>query len=151
MKRPQALAALMESVFRGTPAEKRLREGKIWLVWESAVGEQIAARAKPVRFAGGVLTVMVASAPWMQQLNFLKKTIVEKLNHALGEPLVTDIYLKAGKPESPKAPVPPPPVRRPAPLSPQAQERIAAETADIHDPELRAAFTSLFKRHLSGK
>src|SRR5512137_1414426 len=98
MPRPATLADLLSASFRGTPTERRLKEGNIWLVWDSVVGKQIAGRARPVSFRDGTLTVSVESAPWMQQLTFLKKGIMEKLNARLGEELVQDIYLKAGKP-----------------------------------------------------
>ena len=38
MRRPVAVADLLSSAFQGKPAEKRLKEGKIWLVWDAAVG-----------------------------------------------------------------------------------------------------------------
>ena len=60
-------------------------------------------------FRDGVLTVAVASAPWMQQLTFLKKGMIEKLNERLGRELVRDIYLKAGMPQ----PLPSPDPNRP--------------------------------------
>ncbi|HEY6006937.1 MAG TPA: DciA family protein [Geobacteraceae bacterium] len=146
MPRPTPVAELMESVFRGTAAEQRLREGRIWLLWDAVVGPQIAARARPARFSAGVLSVAVASAPWMQQLTFLKRGLMERLNAALGEPLVTDIYLLAGRPEAP-APVTKPPSRKP-PLSAADRARIARDTAGVDDPELRAAFGRLLARHL---
>ena len=149
MFRPAPVANLLESVFRGTPTEKRLREGKIWLIWDGVVGEQIAARARPVRFSGGVLTVLVVTPPWMQQLNFLKKALMEKLNGALGEPLVTEIFLKAGKPDLPPAPEPDFLPQR-QPLSPEEQDRIDRETALVADPELRSAFAQLLAKHRNG-
>ena len=101
MKRPAPVCDLMAALFRGKPAEKRLEEGKIWLVWEDAVGRQIAAKAQPASFRNGILSVAVVSAPWMQQLTFLKKGMMEKLNELIGHELVRDIYLKAGSPQSP--------------------------------------------------
>ena len=97
MPRPLAVSGLLAEIFQGSPAEKRLKEGKIWLIWEAVVGAQIAAQAKPAGFRDGVLTVAVASAPWMQQLTYLKKEIVAKLNRRLGTELVKDIYLRAGR------------------------------------------------------
>jgi len=98
MPRPMAISDLLDSAFHGKPAERRLQEGKIWLVWDTAVGRQIAAKARPVSFRDGVLTVAVVSAPWMQQLTFLKKGMIEKINERLCHEMVRDIYLKAGMP-----------------------------------------------------
>lgn len=147
MKSPAPVSDLMATLFRGKPAEKRLEEGKIWLVWDAAVGPQIAVKARPASFRDGVLTISVVSAPWMQQLTFLKKTILEKLNERLGRELVRDIYLKAGMPQ------PLPPRRQPARttvrrLTEQESCRIGEETAAITDPELREAFVRVLTRAL---
>ena len=147
MPRPAAVAELLAAVFRGTPTEMRLKEGSIWLVWDSAVGKQIACRARPVSFRDGTLTVMVESAPWMQQLTFLKKGIMEKLNARLGDELVRNIYLKAGKVEpviSRKSMV----QRHERPLSPEERQKIAEQTDSVADPELRKALERFLSRHL---
>jgi predicted nucleic acid-binding Zn ribbon protein len=148
MKRPAPVADLMTAIFRGKPAEKRLEEGKIWLVWDTVVGEQIAAKARPVCFRDGVLTVAVANSPWMQQLTFLKKGILEKLNERLGRELVRDIYLKAGTPE-PSKPLPKPHRNKERLLAGEEKTRIAEQSAAIADPELREAVAHLLTRHLA--
>lgn len=146
MRRPLAVADLLTASLRGRPAEKRLKEGRIWLLWEEAVGRQIASQAQPVTLRDGILTVAVASAPWMQELNFLKRGIVVKLNALLGEPLVREIFLKAGRIEPP---LPPEPEPRPAgrELTTAERELIAAETATVDDPEVRASLARLMARH----
>lgn len=147
MPRPVAVAALLGAAFSGTPTEKRLKEGNIWLEWDSAVGKQIAGRARPVSFRDGTLTVAVESAPWMQQLTFLKKGIMEKLNARLGEEMVRDIYLKAGRPE--KKPSQKTPVKRNArPLLAGELQKIAEQTDSVTDPELREALAELLARHM---
>ncbi len=148
MKRPAPVADLMAAIFRGKPAEKRLEEGRIWLVWDAAVGRQIAAKARPVSFRDGTLTVAVVSAPWMQQLTFLKKGILEKLNERLGLEVVRDIYLKAGAPE-PFAPLPKPRRNVERPLAGAEKARIAEQSAAVTDPELREAVAHLLARHLA--
>lgn len=149
MSRPATIADLLSATFHGTPVEKRLKEGRIWLIWNSAVGPQIAAKARPVGFRDGVLTVAVVSSPWMQQLAFLKKEITEKLNTLLGEELVREIFLKAGRP---KAVVPPQPVSESKPqlkLTDEESHRIGAQTATISDPGLRESFARLMAKHFS--
>jgi hypothetical protein len=147
MPAPSRVADLLGAVFRGTPAEKRLKEGKVWLVWESAVGPQIAARARPQSFRDGTLTVAVSSAPWMQQLTFLKKGITEQLNARLGEEVVRDIYLKAGKSERAASPTAQGKTLRRS-LSPDELQSIADKTDAVADPELRGALAELLARHM---
>ncbi len=147
---PVAVAGLIDEIFRGKPLEKRLSEGRIWQVWDRAVGSQIAAKARPANFRDGVLTVMVSNAPWMQQLNFLKRGIIGKVNAALGEEMVREIFLKAGKPQAPAMETRPP--KKPSrALTAAEKEGIARDTAEIVDPELREAFAHLLAKHLSYK
>ncbi len=147
---PTAIAGLLGEIFRGKPVEKRLGEGKIWLVWDTAVGAQIAAKARPVNFRDGVLTVVVSNAPWMQQLNFLKKGLIDKINATMGEELVREIFLKAGKPEQPVQ-TPPPRKKIERPLTAEEHELIDRETSSLDDRELREAFASLLEKHFANK
>ncbi|HEY5973622.1 MAG TPA: DUF721 domain-containing protein, partial [Geobacteraceae bacterium] len=147
MRRPAPVADLLEGILAGKPLAKRLHEGKLWPLWNRVVGPQIAGRAQPATFRDGVLTIIVGSAPWRQQLTFLKGEIIAKLNEAMGEPLVTDLFLKAGSLPPAASPAPTRPPRRP--LTATEQEQIASQTADIPDPELRAALAELLSRHLA--
>lgn len=148
MPRPRPVADLLTEALRGKPAERRLKEGRIWLLWDEAVGERIASVARPVGFRGGTLTVAVANAPWMQQLNFLKQGIMDKLNALLCGPVVTEIYLKAGMTEPPPAPSSEqrPPARE---LTTVEKEFVREETESIEDPELRAIISRFMARHLA--
>ena len=56
----------------------------IWRVWDDAVGAHIARRAQPIRLRGRTLLVAVASAPWMQELQLLKRTIRRRAQRASG-------------------------------------------------------------------
>lgn len=145
---PTPVATLLAETFRGKPLEKRLGEAEIWRVWEAAVGPQIASKARPSGFRDGVLTVMVTSAPWMQQLNFMKRDIAERLNGILGKSLVREIYLKSGRPQAAEPGTGrDKPARRP--LSGEERARIEAAVEVISDPELRRAFADLMTEQLS--
>ena len=64
----------------------------IWRVWSDAVGAPIARRSEPIRLRGRTLIVAVSSAPWMQELNLLKRGIVTALNARLPRPLIDDLF-----------------------------------------------------------
>lgn len=70
---------------------------KIWELWQTSVGEAIAKEAKPGAFKDGILIVHVSSSVWMQQLNFLKRDIITKLNCVLKCEMVREIKFKIGK------------------------------------------------------
>lgn len=142
MKSPLPLAALLEAALAGKPAARRLREAKIWLVWDETVGEQIAAKAQPASFREGTLTVTVAGSVWLQQLSLMKQAIVSRLNDAIGSPLVTELFFKQGALRArpvPRAAVP----DAAAGADAGRTAEIAALTAAVDDPELRAALSDL--------
>lgn len=145
---PTPVSTLLVETFRGKPLGKRLEEAEIWRIWDQTVGPQISTKARPSKFYDGVLTIVVVSAPWMQQLNFMKREISEKLNRQLGKPLVKDIYLKAGRPSKVE--------RREIMekhekrlLTEDEKESVEAKVGVIADPELRQAFKNLLETHLS--
>jgi len=69
---------------------------RIWALWDKTLGTTIAENARPAAFKGELLIVHVTNSPWMQQLQFLKKDIIQKLNSALGKNLVQEIRFKIG-------------------------------------------------------
>jgi len=62
----------------GPLAEHRLREH-----WAEIVGDQIAGHAQPGKIRFRKLYLSVDSPAWMQELAFLKPTLVDKVNAAL--------------------------------------------------------------------
>lgn len=89
--------------------------GTLWRVWDEAVGAQIARRAQPVRLRDRILVVAVTSAPWMQELHMLKRTVVDAVNARLPTPLVDDLYLVLTEDRLDPQPVPARPPRTCAP------------------------------------
>lgn len=146
MKRPAQLGDLIAAAFSGKPVQSRLREIKIWEVWQQAVGPQIAAKAVPASFRDGVLTVRVAGSAWMQQLSMMKADIVAQVNGELDTPLVREIFFKQGSiPREPEQTPFTPPTRQ---LSAEETAWIREQGEGVTDPELRRTLESLLTRHL---
>jgi predicted nucleic acid-binding Zn ribbon protein len=53
--------------------------------WTDAVGEQLAAVARPAAERDGVLTVECASAVWAQELDLMQAQLLDRLRGKLGE------------------------------------------------------------------
>jgi predicted nucleic acid-binding Zn ribbon protein len=53
-------------------------------VWEQAAGPGIAQAAQPVSERDGTITVLCASAVWMQEIDLMGPVLVDALNDALG-------------------------------------------------------------------
>lgn len=69
---------------------------RVWDIWSAAVGEHIGTNTRPAAFKGPLLIVNVVDSAWLQQVWFLKKDIIAKVNDSLGEDLVGEIKFKIG-------------------------------------------------------
>jgi hypothetical protein len=71
---------------------------KLWMLWEGAVGKQVADHAQPSSIKGGTLVVKVSDSVWLQELEFRAYEIKERINHALRKEAIKKIRFKVGKP-----------------------------------------------------
>jgi hypothetical protein len=98
--RPPAIGDVLSDVLKRVDPEHQLRAYDIWRVWNDEVGAAIARRAQPARFRNGILFVTVSTHAWMQELQFMKPTIRDRLNARLRASLVRDIFFIAGSIEA---------------------------------------------------
>lgn len=71
-------------------------DARIWEVWDEAVGPAIAEHARPSYVKKGRLRVDVSDPIWLQELEFVRETIKEKLNEELGRKAVKRIDFRLG-------------------------------------------------------
>ncbi len=89
--------SILDRILEGHGIERNVREHRIVLDWKRIVGERIAARTWPDGLRSGVLWVRVANSAWLQELSFLRQTMVQRANELVGEPpLVQDVRLHIG-------------------------------------------------------
>ncbi len=69
---------------------------RIQACWAEAVGPSIAACARPVAERSGVVTVSCAASTWAAELQMMGPQLAERLNDALGDPLVGEVRCRAG-------------------------------------------------------
>jgi predicted nucleic acid-binding Zn ribbon protein len=89
---------------------------------------------------GRTLMVAVSSAPWMQELQLLKRTVLTELNAQLGTPLVADLFfVLTSLPDRPPVtePTEPATLRRACPPAPHTQD-----LSSLPEP-LRACFDDI--------
>ena len=148
MRFPQSLSSLIDNELKGLGLANHLREAEIWRLWPDVVGPTVSSRAQPLRIANGTLTVSVSSSPWMQELNFLKGMMIEKLNARLGAEVVKEIFLKSGKVEkllTENDNEDPPGSKA---LTSSQLAFITEQSKQIADAETRDAFIALMKSSL---
>jgi predicted nucleic acid-binding Zn ribbon protein len=96
-KAPEPVNAVLERVLGSLNLGLKVKQYRIWDVWNSVVGEAIARQAQPQQIRAMVLWVTVSNSTWMQQLEFMKRQIIERINERIGETVIRDIRFRIGE------------------------------------------------------
>lgn len=94
---PEKVNNVLERVLGSLNLGLKVKQYRIWEVWNSVVGDAIARQAQPQQIRAMVLWVTVSSSTWMQQLEFMKRQIVERINDRIGEKVISDIRFRIGE------------------------------------------------------
>jgi len=114
-RQPRSVSTILDDVLKRVDPEQRLHAYRLWSFWEDEVGAAIARRAQPTQLRNGVLFVATATHSWMQELQFMKETIRQRLNARLGAELIRDIFFEAGNTPTPQSDAAAADIRRNAP------------------------------------
>src|SRR5688572_22378159 len=146
----ETLGAVLEQSLKRLDLEHRLDEYAVWPIWNEVVGAVIARNAQPEKIRHGTLFVKVSSPVWMQQLQFMKDLIVEKLNQRLRAEVVKNIFFFVGAISSTDVDPDPDlePLRAPPGSNDPIDERFLDEVAD---PEIRQAFKKMLRSYARRK
>src|SRR5262245_30140794 len=122
----------------------RIDEYGVWPIWNETVGQTIARNAQPEKIRNGTLFVKVSSPVWMQQLQFMKEMIADKLNQRLGRDVVTSIFFMVGSIDAPAE------ISQQPTVTNSMDDGLKQATREdfltsIDDPEIRDAFRKLLK------
>jgi len=146
MKKPQPIRSVLENTLKGLEIDVPLKSYSILGAWNEIVGATVAAHSQPRSIRNRILFVDVTHSTWMQQLQFLKPTLLEKVNTFLGEPLIQDIRFKLGR----ILPSTPSPSKTDHPrkedLGEETLERIEKVVQKIEDEEVRKALKDVLMK-----
>jgi predicted nucleic acid-binding Zn ribbon protein len=122
----------------------RLDEYSVWPIWNDIVGPTIARNAQPEKIRNGTLFVKVTSPVWMQQLQYMKEMIAEKLNQRLKTDIVKNIFFVVGRVNSETVEKE---SKSSAAPSAAASDPLPNEDflESVRDPEIRQVFKRLLK------
>ncbi len=151
MKNAERVGSLLKQILGQPGFGEQITRHQAWLVWDQLVGEQIAARARPLRLRKGVLEVQVDHPVWMQQLQLMKPQILEKITAKIPNAGITDIYLRQTrnpqtykKNRNRKSTESPPWTK--VELSDVEKEFIEEKLATVKNPDLKDEMRRLFTR-----
>ena len=138
----ERLGAVLDQSLKRFELTARLDEYGVWPIWNEVVGKTIALNAQPEKIRNGTLFVKVTSPVWMQQLQFMKEMIVEKLNGRLKSEVVKTIFFMVGHIDAPESE---------SVEAMETQDNPTPRPIDEHflqsidDPAIREAFKKLLK------
>lgn len=90
------MTQLLAEVLKNKSIGKAILAGRVALLWAEVVTEEISRQTEAIKVKNRVLYVNTKSPVWAQELNFLKKEIIDKINAMAGLEAVKDIRFKAG-------------------------------------------------------
>lgn len=91
---PQAIGQLIMPTLARLGLKTRARHLQIMGLWSEVVGEAVAVGAHPTAYDRGRLLVETDSPALGHQLHLQRQTIIDQLNAAIGERVVTQIRFK---------------------------------------------------------
>lgn len=90
------MTQLLADILKQPRISKGINAGWTVLLWEQSVSPEIAKQTEAIKVKNRVLYVNTKSPVWAQELNFLKKDIMDRINEKAGCAAVRDIRFRAG-------------------------------------------------------
>jgi len=94
MKNFVKIGTVLEKSLKKLRLDKGVKQCKVLDIWDGVVGEQIAVVTRPRYIKGKTLYIFVRDSIWLQELKFLERMIIEKLNNKVGGKIIENIYFK---------------------------------------------------------
>ena len=77
--------------------QSHLFELRLQQQWREVIGEPVASHTWPAHLRFKKLYLIVRNSVWLQQLIFLKPTLLAKLNEQAGSEVITDLAFRVGE------------------------------------------------------
>jgi hypothetical protein len=140
---------LIQDFSKGHSLGQKLLETRLKDQWPSIVGQTIAKHSSPDSIRFHKLYLVAENSVWLQQLVFLKPTILQTLQTLMPELSLTDIVLRLGTlplsmPKQPEA------IENRVPIPSAEHLALAQHLAKrVADPQLREAISLTIAKSLS--
>jgi hypothetical protein len=156
MRKPSAfdsVSSVLTGLAKRLGLELMLQEAHLRRHWHEIVGEPVASHTRPDQIRYKKLHLVVESSVWLQQLIFLKPSLLEKINGAVGMPMIEDLVMRVGEVKDVKSET-----ERvkggemaQAEPTPEAIAEAEALAAPVSDPDLRARFAQVIAGALDSR
>src|SRR5256885_13988238 len=95
---PRPGASLVDGVFARTGLLGEARDWRVLHAWHRMAGPRLARHTRAERVRGTTLVVRVATAPWANELSYLRAELLEKLRRAPEAAWIEELRLTIGPP-----------------------------------------------------
>jgi len=137
-----SFSTILSGLSKRLGLQSHLFELRLQQQWRDIIGEPVGSHTWPTQVRFKKLYLIVRNSVWLQQLVFLKPTLLAKLNERAGSDMLTDIAFRVGEiPDVPAIAAGPSPER--VLVSDAAMTEAEAHAAALKDPELRTRLASL--------
>ncbi|MCD6389520.1 MAG: DUF721 domain-containing protein [Desulfobulbaceae bacterium] len=145
-KTPTKMSELLNSLIQKKGWKKQITRNRVFLLWDQIVGEDIAVHAQPFVVRGRTLWLNVSDSVWMQQLQFQKMTILERVKQVLPGSSINDIrfQLDTSLGRSRPQPEQKSPELQSTPPDPQRKEKFDKMISTLKDEKMRQAMEHLW-------
>lgn len=84
-KTPKILAEVLKTALDKWKLTPILKRHEVMAAWDSLAGPQLAQRARPLKIQGSQMVLEVDHPAWIQELNYLKPRLLEKIAQSYPE------------------------------------------------------------------
>jgi predicted nucleic acid-binding Zn ribbon protein len=89
-----SLSQALQQFLRQSRLKGNIQAMQIEDVWEELMGKTIAKYTDSIQIINKTLFINTTVAPLKNELQFQKATIIQRVNEALGEKVITDVVIK---------------------------------------------------------
>lgn len=143
-----SFSTILSGLAKRLGLQSHLFELRLQQQWREIIGEPVGSHTWPAQVRFKKLYLIVRNSVWLQQLIFLKPTLLTKLNERAGTEAIIDIAFRVGEIPDVTA-APPEPSHESVHVSHAAMTEAQAHAASVQDPELRTRLASVMAEALT--
>jgi predicted nucleic acid-binding Zn ribbon protein len=98
LKNPVPLREILPQAFQSIPQDPKADLYRLQEMWSEWVGPLLGKKSLPLKIYGKRLMVEVAGSVWANELEFMKKSLLNKIRESLASPAIEEIRFRVISP-----------------------------------------------------
>ena len=96
MKDPLSIANILEKGRSDSKLNSQLIRCELWRDWDEIAGVELSKKIRPSRWHGDTLIIKTRSSAWLNELNFMKDELLNRIKRAVPKIRIRDIRVEIG-------------------------------------------------------